>query len=29
MFGLLALGIKFLIDLRIDERLSDTGLREE
>lgn len=29
MFGLLALGIKFLIDLRIDERLSDTGLREK
>lgn len=26
--GLLALGIKLLIDLRIDERLSDTGKRE-
>lgn len=24
----LALMIKFLVDLRIDERLSDTGLRE-
>ena len=28
MYGLLSLGIKLLIDLRIDERLSDTGLRE-
>lgn len=28
MFGLLSLGIKLLIDWRIDERLSDTGLRE-
>lgn len=28
LYGLLTLGIKVLIDLRIDERLSDTGLRE-
>ncbi len=28
MFGILSLGIKLLIDLRIDERLSDTGLRD-
>lgn len=28
LYGLLTLGIKALIDLRIDERLSDTGLRE-
>lgn len=27
-YGLLALGIKLLIDLRVDERLSDTGLRD-
>lgn len=27
-YGLLSLGIKLLIDWRIDERLSDTGLRE-
>ena len=26
---LLATGIKMLIDFRVDERLSDTGLREE
>lgn len=28
MYGMLSLGIKMLIDLRIDERLSDTGIRE-
>lgn len=28
-YTMLSLGIKLLIDLRIDERLSDTGLREE
>lgn len=28
MFGILSLGIQLLIDWRIDERLSDTGLRE-
>lgn len=28
-YTILSLGIKMLIDLRIDERLSDTGLREE
>lgn len=28
LYGLLTLGIKLLIDLRVDERLSDTGLRE-
>lgn len=28
-YTMLSLGIKMLIDLRIDERLSDTGLREE
>mgnify|MGYP004467181263 FL=1 len=28
LYGLLTFGIKVLIDLRIDERLSDTGLRE-
>lgn len=28
LFGPLSLGIKLLIDLRIDERLSDTGMRE-
>ena len=28
MYLILAIGIKLLIDLRIDERLSDTGLRE-
>lgn len=28
LYGILALGIKVLIDCRIDERLSDTGLRE-
>ncbi len=28
-YGLLALGIKMLVDWRIDERLSDTGLRDE
>lgn len=27
-FGILALGIKLLVDLRIDERLSDTGLKK-
>lgn len=27
-YGLLAIGIKILIDQRVDERLSDTGLRE-
>ncbi len=28
LYGLLTVGIKLLIDLRVDERLSDTGLRE-
>ena len=28
LYGILSLGIKLLIDLRIDERLSDTGLRD-
>ncbi len=28
-YGILSLGIKLLIDWRIDERLSDTGLRED
>lgn len=29
LYSLLAIGIKLLVDLRIDERLSDTGLRED
>ena len=28
LYGLIAVGIKILVALRIDERLSDTGLRE-
>ena len=27
-YMLLAVGIKLLIDMKVDERLSDTGLRE-